>query len=303
MKTTRKNCLNYFIIGILFIFTLVVLEPAVIAYEPYRIKVDKVDVDIPDLPSKFEGFTIVQVSDLHRSKVVKRPYIEQMIAMIKNLHPDAIVITGDLANNLLYLSDVVKTLDTLSAPYGVFVVLGNWEHYYGVNESIEVIKKSKLRLLFDKVVYLKKGDQKICLAGVSDDGGRGTTLKETYKKVDDKYVKILLAHNPYIVVNRHKSNRRIDLILSGHTHGGQVVLPFWGPIVVPRAFNKKYPSGMFYFDDSKLYVNRGIGAVTFPMRVNCPPEITLFTLKKEIKKDIIKDTNKDNKDKKKDKKK
>lgn len=281
MKITRRNFLKYLFLCFIVFAALTVYESSVYAYEPSKIEIEKVNVTIPKLPEAFDGFTIAQISDLHRSKVVKKSLIDKTVQMVNDLKPDCIVITGDLANNLVYLSDVIVSLDTLSAPYGVYAVMGNWERFYGDKESQLILRKSKIKLLYDQVVSLKKGKQKLYLAGVSDDGGIGSTLKTTFSQIDDNYVKILLSHNPYIAVNRRKAEKRIDLILSGHTHGGQVVYPLIGPVAIPTAFGKKYPAGMYTFEDSKLYVNRGIGVVTVPYRVNCPPEITLFSLKKK----------------------
>lgn len=281
MKITRRNFLKYLFVGFTVSVGLTIFEPSIYAYDPPKIEIKKVSVFIPQLPKEFEGFTIAQVSDLHRSKVVKKSFIEKIVTMVNGLKPDCIVITGDLANNLVYLSDVMDCLNTLTAPFGVYAVNGNWERSYGDKESQSIIRKSKIKLLYDQTVFLKKGKQSICLAGVSDDGGIGSTLKKTFNNISDNSVKILLSHNPYIAVNRHKSEKRIDLILSGHTHGGQVVYPLVGPITVPKAFGKKYTAGMFYFKDSKLYVNKGIGVATVSYRINCPPEITLFSLKRK----------------------
>jgi hypothetical protein len=282
MKITRRSFLKYLLVGSSITIGLNSFESYVYAYEPSKINVEKVNVTIPHLPKEFESFTIAQLSDLHRSKVVKKSLIDKTIKIVNALKPDCIVITGDLANNLIYLSDVMESINTLKAPFGVYIVMGNWERFYGDKESQLILRKSKVKLLYDQTIFFKINKQQICLAGVSDDGGIGSTLKKTFANVDDSYVKILLSHNPYITVNRHKAKKRIDLILSGHTHGGQIVYPFIGPIAIPTAFGKKYPAGMYYFDDSKLYVNRGIGVVTVPYRVNCPPEITLFSLKKSV---------------------
>lgn len=286
MKTLRRNFLKVLSLVFILFVGLTLFEPAVYAYKPSKIEIEKVNVLIPDLPEAFEDFTIAQLSDLHRSEVVKKSLIDKTVKMVNDLKPDCIVITGDLANNLVYLSDIMVSLDTLKAPFGVYAVLGNWERFYGNEESQLIINKSKVKLLYDKAVLLKRGKQFICLAGVSDDGGIGSTLKDTFATVNDKYVKVLLAHNPYISVHRHKAEKHIDLILSGHTHGGQVVYPLIGPVAIPKAFGKKYPAGMYDLKDSKLYVNRGIGVVTVPYRVNCPPEITLVTLKKAAKEKI-----------------
>src|SRR3989339_1913191 len=213
MKITRRNFLKYLFVGFTVSVGLTIFEPSIYAYDPPKIEIKKVSVFIPELPKEFEGFTIAQISDLHRSKVVKKSFIEKVIVMVNDLKPDCIVITGDLANNLVYLSDVMDCLNTLTAPFGVYAVNGNWERFYGDKESQLIIRKSKVKLLYDQAFFIKKGKQSICLAGVSDDGGIGSTLKKTFSNISNNSVKILVSHNPYIAVNRHKAEKRIDLIL------------------------------------------------------------------------------------------
>lgn len=280
MKITRRKFLKYSTIALAASATSGLLETPVMAYKPSKIVVENLTYKLKNLPANFDNFTIAQISDLHRGEDVDSTLINKVVAMVNNLKPDLIAITGDCANDNIYLEDCIKSLNSLTAPYGIFSVEGNWEKFYAGKNLKNFYKGSTIQLLANQTKFITIGKKKIVIAGVNDDGGYGKTLKNTFEKVNNNITKILLAHNPYITVHRAKANKAIDLILAGHTHGGQVVYPFLGAVKVPRAFGKVYRAGLFKFTDTSLYVNRGIGVVHIPYRINCPPEITLITLKR-----------------------
>ncbi|MEW5820384.1 MAG: metallophosphoesterase [Cyanobacteriota bacterium] len=277
MKLTRRNFLKLSLATCCSSSALYLSEEAQ-AYKPSNIVVEKVNIKLNNLPEDFEDFSIAQISDLHRSEVVENDVISKTISKVNSLKPDLIVITGDIANNLNYLEDCIPGLKNLSAPEGTYIVGGNWERARGIKKSNNMIKNAGLNILDNRYKIISKGKKKIYLAGVDDDGGIGNTLESTFKNINDKALKILLSHNPYITVHLSKAKKPIDLVLSGHTHGGQVIYPFIGAIKVPRAFGKEYISGLYNLKNTRLYINRGIGVVCFPYRINCPPEITLFKL-------------------------
>lgn len=260
------------------LFNIVCMSNVSEAYKPTKIVVEKVDVLIKNLPDEFENITIAHISDLHRSKTVEMELIDKTIDIVNNLKPDIIAITGDLANSLDYLKEALDHLNKLSAKIGTYVVLGNWENKISREKVVSEIQKSKLTLLYDECKIIEKNNSTIILCGLQDDNGKGQTLYKTMETVDNKLVKILLCHNPNLIENIGLSQKSIDLILSGHTHGGQVKYPIIG--VFKCAKRSKYLAGLYEVEKTQLYVNRGIGVSKFGYRINCPPEVTLITLKK-----------------------
>lgn len=278
-KLSRRSFLKYSLVYSTVTANLLLAETDSFAYKPSKIVVEKKQIYLKNLPSDLENFTIAQISDIHRSELVEPWLIEKTIGLVSAQKADCIVITGDSGNNTAYLKDCFEQLKTLSAPFGVYAITGNWERNSGVKKSVDVIKTSKIIPLSDEYDVIEKNGSKIYLIGVDDDGGIGSNLESTFSNINDQHIKILLCHNPYIVASRKKALKRVDLILSGHTHGGQVVYPLIGALVVPTAFGLKMTSGLYNFEETLVYINRGIGVVKYPYRINCPPEITLITLK------------------------
>lgn len=280
IKLTRRNFIKYYIFfSILTASYFFFYENSTYAYRPPKIKVENVDIYIKNLPEDFNNFTIAQISDLHKGETVETWLIEKTVKETNKLKPDCIVITGDIANNIEELDKCLKILDKLKAQYGIYAVMGNWERSFGIQKVKTLFMQSKIKLLSNESVILKKKSASIYLVGLDDDGGIGNNINKTFNKLDNKRIKILLNHNPYIVANINKTDQQIDLILSGHTHGGQIIYPILGPVRVPKAFGLKFISGLYKHNNTQLYINRGIGVVHFPYRINCPPEITLINLK------------------------
>lgn len=282
MKITRRKFLKYSLASSLVYSEFLLSEQVAEAYKPSKIVTEKHDIFINNLPKAFEGFTIAQISDLHNGMIVEPELIVKTIKLVNALSPDCIAVTGDFADGIAFLETCIPMMEELKAPHGVFTVMGNWEHAYGYKASVELFNKSSLILLNNKHTVLKKGKSSVYLLGVNDDKGKGNKLNATFQNLNNNRVKILLAHNPYVAVHKYKANKRIDLILAGHTHGGQVVYPFIGPVKLKECFGHRLVSGLYRFDDTQLYINRGIGVSTFPYRINCPPEITLITLKRPV---------------------
>jgi hypothetical protein len=279
-KLTRREFIKRYLFYSIIFSSFFIYEDEVLAYAPSKIVIENVDLEIDNLPAGFKNFKIAQLSDLHLSNIVKPWLIQKTVAMTNELKPDLIVITGDLANDLKYLKECCYLLCKLKAPYGIYAVTGNWEVAYGLKDSKAIIRGSYMKLLDNKTEYIKKNGDTICLSGVDDDKARGFTLEKTYQGVDNKFVKILLCHNPYILAKIKKAKKRIDIVLSGHTHGGQVVYPVVGALKLPTAHGLEFRSGFYEYNNSRVYINRGIGVVKVGFRVNCPPEITLFNLKR-----------------------
>jgi len=232
-----------------------------------------VDLGFTSLPKPFEGFRIVQLTDLHfGSSLFPFIYI-LVINKVMELHPDIIVVTGDLVSSKHAISQAVSFVDSLSKIAPTYIVFGNGDHREGLKAYNFLFSKAKL--LLNLHTFIQRGDSKICLAGVDDPYSGFDNLEKAIPK--DNSFKILLAHSPQII---EKARGKVDIVLAGHTHGGQVYIPFIGGLFVPLPQDyKKYVYGSFFENSTYMFVSRGIGvAMLYPVRLFCPPEIVVLTL-------------------------
>ena len=267
-------------------------------FNRYNIDVVDEEVEISELPAGFNGFTIVQISDLHVGTFgTDDSYIKKFVKEVNGLHPDLIVFTGDIVNRKSEeLKPFADALSQLKAPYGVYSILGN--HDYGdysswrsdaekaqdVQNLCKMQESMGWKMLNNATAWIKKGNDSIALIGVENVGDPPFKtygdLQKAYPNLHDANVKILLTHNPAHWISEIENNidNNIALTLSGHTHAMQITMAGWSP----AAWRYRTWGGM-YADNSgkKLYVNIGAGEVGFPARIGATPEITLFTLKTE----------------------
>lgn len=242
-----------------------------------KIKVEKTDIFIKGLPEKFDGFRIVHISDIHLKRFGKRE--KKVVEIINELNPSALFTTGDIAS-----SDALKEVERfwwgIKTKYGMWAVQGNWEHKFSMTgERIkEIYKKYGVRLLINESDKLYIKDKYISIVGVDDPSTLHDNLSLALEKIPENSVKILLSHSPSIL--DEASRKGISLILSGHSHGGQIAFPWIGSLVKPRDCNG-FISGKYRKNGTQIYVNRGIGTSILPIRLFCPPEITLLRLRSE----------------------
>ena len=246
------------------------------------IKIEREIIKIENLPQEFEGIKIVHISDLHSSKFGR---IEKKILVIINqLNPDFIFITGDLVSRKPDIELISPFWQILGERYlnRIFGVWGNHDHWYKNFETLKKkLKQSQIEILENENKKLKigLGEEYIYLIGVDDPyTGRDNLLKARQGIVGKNIPQILLAHSPDIMPKAKE--QEIDLVLAGHNHGGQVVIPIIGPVFVPSKYGRKYLKGLFKENLTYLYVNRGIGASLLPIR-NVPLEVALIKLQKK----------------------
>ena len=244
--------------------------------EARSIGITRLQVRMPNLPSQLEGLRIAQISDVHMGRIVRGPRLERIVTMVNDLHPDLIVITGDLVDaEALHMEDMVHPLRRLNSKYGVFAVPGNHEYFAGIERSQAFIEQAGVTLLRNRWVVIAGGLQ---LVGRDDPVGARVTgekipsLEEIMRGTDRSKPTILLYHTPVTTFEELQA-RGIQLQLSGHTHKGQL-WPF--NYIVKLIY--KMPYGRFTSGDTTVYVNRGTGTWGPPMRVAARPEITLVTL-------------------------
>lgn len=246
--------------------------------EPQWVAVERVPLALPRLPRAFEGLTLAQISDLHFGPVIQPAYIHAALEVLLGLKPDLIVITGDFVSTLERdeAEQVTRALQRLSAPQGVFAILGNHDWWTDAEVVAQAVTRSGVRLLRNSHIRLEQGNERLYLAGVDDVWEQKADLNRALDGIPADAAIVLLAHEPDYA-DAVARDGRVSLQLSGHSHGGQVQLPFIGPVALPY-LGRKYPVGWRRLGGLQLYTNRGLGMISPPVRFNCRPEVTLFTL-------------------------
>ncbi len=257
----------------------------------HLIEVTQTEIRIPSLPLAFHGFRIAQLSDIHMDEFTEPFFLRMAIDRINRLRPDAVFLTGDfVTHELLPRSFSIRSgwscariLDTLDCRQR-YAVLGNHDVTVNARAVSQALTSNNIAVLRNSFVALERGSSRIWLAGL-DDCIEGTpdidrAIPEFIRNRTEEPA-ILLCHEPDFAdtVLAHPAGQSVALMLSGHTHGGQVRIPLLGPMGLPD-LGRKYVEGAFQLQSLQLYVNRGIGTVGVPFRLNCPPEITLITLRR-----------------------
>jgi len=247
--------------------------------EPWWFEIVRQELELPGLPDAFAGITVAQISDLHLGRYAVAEDLAPAIRATQALGADAIALTGDFVSRLDHgeADMLVQLLSGLSAPQGVFAVLGNHDWWEGGPLVVESLRRAGVTVLQNEHVPLHRGGQTLYLAGVDDVWVGRHDLLATLAGLNSSAKVILLAHEPDFadLVIR---DRRVLLQLSGHSHGGQVCLPGYGGLHFP-SWGRKYPRGLYRIGDLTLHTNRGLGMVMMPLRLWCRPEVTLLTLR------------------------
>ncbi len=244
-------------------------------------------INLRRLPKAFEGFRIVQLSDLHISPFMSAEEIRRYVAIANQLKADLVALTGDYVTwDAAMEGEVVKALSGVKAPFGVFGCLGNHEIYTETQESItRLFAAEGIHILRQAHMPVQMGGEALNLIGVDFQGRHGPPLPpRAYLRGVERLMmpdtaNILLSHNPNSFDRAVELG--IDLSLAGHTHGGQLSLEFVHRGLALGGGDYPYLSGWFERSGSQLYVNRGIGTIGFPIRFGARPEITLFELTRE----------------------
>ena len=239
-----------------------------------------VPVTLARLPAALDGFTIVQLTDLHVGGTIGRSFIAELVARTNTLGADLIVLTGDLVDGSVeQLRDAVAPLGELRAPHGVYLVTGNHEYYAGATAWVDHFGTLGLRVLRNERVEIARGGAAFDLAGIDDHGakrftaGHGPDLARALAGRDPARAVVLLAHQPRQV--RVAARHDVDLQLSGHTHGGQV----WPWHYIVSLQQGGLLAGRYTVGGTQLYVSRGPSYWGPPVRVGAPPEITRVILR------------------------
>lgn len=250
-----------------------------LAIEPHWFEVTQRTIRVANLPGAWDGVRIAQITDMHIGRNSTLDHARQIVDMCNDLQPDIIALTGDYVSRADAITNaLVEVLRDLRAKSGKFAVLGNHDYWTNAHRVVASLKSAGISLLNNAHHILTRNGEKLCIAGVDDLFSQNTDAAKALAGVDPKICRILLCHNPDYA-EMLPAQVRVDLMLSGHTHGGQVCLPLIGPLILPIEF-KKYAQGLVQGPRCPVYISRGLGMVTIPVRFNCRPELPLITLQR-----------------------
>jgi uncharacterized protein len=255
-------------------------------FEPNRPRIVRQDITLLRWPERLEGFTIALLSDFHYDPYCSVHPLKAAIGMVNNLRPDLIALTGDFVSAPWFSSNskaasvaepCAELLRQMSAPHGLWASLGNHDFFTDPAFVTGALRAAGIQVLVNQSIAIEANGARFWLGGVNDLLGDRADLNATLQPIPPGEARILMAHEPDYAdfVARHS----VDLQLSGHTHGGQVRFPFVGALYLPD-LGKKYVAGLYRVGPLTLYTNRGLGTIQVPVRLNCPPEITLLTMRR-----------------------
>lgn len=250
-------------------------------FDSCHFEVVPIDIIIPNLDPVFEGFTIAHITDIHLGQWISKDRLKGVMELINELKPDIIAITGDFVSYAIdhVIEDLTDCLKMLNPNDVSIAVLGNHDHWLGADKIRNILKRSDILDVSNDVYTLKHGDAMIHFAGVDSVTLNKHRLDLVLDKLPESGPAILLAHEPDFA-DISSTTGRFSLQISGHSHGGQFVIPGIRTFIRGSNF-LKYPVGKYQVGEMIQYTNRGLGTNVFWLRINCPPEITIFNLKSQ----------------------
>jgi len=251
--------------------------PLASAFSPAP-EITETDIWLDRLSPAHDGLKIAQLTDLHHSLFTPLEEIQRAVHLANHLRPDVVALTGDYVTlSPTYIWPVARALGKLRARLGVFAVLGNHDFRVDAEEITQALRSQRIRVLRNAHCALRRGSARLWMVGVDDLWWEAADIHAALRSVPARDPKILLCHNPLGIHMAAKHG--IDLVLSGHTHGGQVRLPMVGSVYGRSKLGERFVEGWNRLDGTQIYVSRGIGKVLVPVRYGCPPEITLLRLR------------------------
>ena len=255
--------------------------------EPERLRIVEYTVPVRGLPAKLDGLRIAHVSDTHYGPFVTARYLEGVVAHMNALEPDMVLLTGDYVHKTPRSIHVgIGLLGGFRSRFGTLAVLGNHEHWEGAEACRKRFHELGIQVLDNRHCFLGASGlrgagvpgESLCLAGVEDLWDGQPSLEAALAGVDPAIPRLVLSHNPDFAESVNPGYR-VDLMLAGHTHGGQVRLPVIGAPGIPSRYGEKYAGGLCQGPWCPVIVSRGVGLAGLPIRLGVPPEAGLITLK------------------------
>ncbi|HXI12536.1 MAG TPA: metallophosphoesterase [Thermoanaerobaculia bacterium] len=244
----------------------------------YDLEITTHAVFIPDLPEAFEGYRIAFLTDTHVASFMRRAYFRECVDQVNKRSVDLILLGGDFVTwkrHIPLMSELL--IAPLRAKDGCFAVLGNHDYWADADGVIAALTSRGVRFIVNRAVTLERNGAAIDLVGIDEVYRGRPDVPAAFSSVTNDRPCLGLSHHPDIIGLLH--GRRIDLLLCGHTHGGQIRVPFFGALVVPSRHEARYAAGFIRVRDVLMYVSRGLGAVP-PIRILCRPEIPVFVLRR-----------------------
>lgn len=258
------------------------------AIEAKLITVKKISIPVPNLPPAFHGKTIAFLSDIHHSIVVPRAYLEHVVKLTNELSPDIVILGGDYVTSgekyrgldaKKYIEPCFEILRKLQAKMGFLAVTGNHDTHVGLGKINLAIRAAGIGNLDNRGMWIEEQGQRVWFCGVSDLRTSTPNVPLALAGTTNKDAVILVSHNPDLA-EKKITDDRVGLMLAGHTHGGQIVLPFVGAPAVNFCsdYGQKYRYGLVQGPKCQVYVTSGVGTLPPAFRLNCSPEVALITL-------------------------
>ena len=253
--------------------------------EPQYPVAERIQVLLERLPEAFDGYRIAQITDIHFGPYMTQPELERSLRIAQAFQPDLIALTGDFVshpwgkrNGKAGARFAEPCADVFARSTGVpiIAVLGNHDHWNDADLVAGALTERRIRVLRNQSQVIERGNQKLWIAGVDDPLEEKADLAKTMTGIPRSDAALLLAHEPDFA--DYSARFPVDLQLSGHSHGGQVRIPGVGPVILP-AMARKYHTGLNRVGSLQVYTSRGVGVINPPVRLNCPPEVSLITLR------------------------
>ena len=244
--------------------------------EPFMLSIERQEIYLRRLPAKLDGLRVVHLSDFHYGPLVNPQHLQRAVKVANDLRPDLIALTGDyISQDRGYAAPCAEVVGKLRARHGVYAVLGNHDHWTDAQLIADLFRAEEIRVLVNEGSRMDLHGESFWLAGVDDTMVGLEDLSLALAGARHNELKLLLAHNPTIL--RRAARAGVDLVLSGHTHGGQVT---WRSEKSrsgrPR---RRMLRGLGRRGNTQIYVTRGLGTVVLPIRYGCPPEISVLDLR------------------------
>lgn len=274
MISTVEIKRRYIIVSLVFV---ILFYSGYLFAETSWLKIKNISIAKADVPVSFKGFKIVFLTDIHHGPYFSLDRVRAVVDTVNKLKPDVVLLGGDYVNkDEKYIEPCFQELKNLQAKYGVYGVLGNHDHWENAPLTRKKMQEAHITCLDNKGVWIKNNNEKIKLCGIGDLWCDTQDIVSTMEDVRATDFVILISHNPDYI--EQINTDKIDVMLSGHTHGGQVTFfGLWAPFV-PSKYGQKYRTGVMKKDNITLIVSNGVGNVGTPIRFFAPRQLHVITL-------------------------